>query len=413
MKKTTNLLFNILLAFIPISLLVSPAINAILIVLLFLYTVVFRSKENRFAVNNNITNWVSYTYILFLVIHVLGMLYTENTTEGLARINVKYSLLLIPVVFYINYKKINFSFLKYFFVYAVIFFSLFTNLHSIIQVIQLDKELSWFFLENIRVKYENLMFYSIHMPYYGMFLNIAVIFVNYDLLIEKKNMLLNALLMVILVLNLILISSQTSLFIFMFISFVYLLTLIKKQINVFFMRVFLLISILFTTIIAFNGEQITTKIIVKTNIKNENHIIKRINHFYKKSDLTRKNNWKSGLQVIKENPFFGVGTGDALDEMQKHRNKRLWIYKQKLNAHNQYIEETVRFGFFGLVVFLMFLIFLNIHTKNNFKYQLIIFTFAFSMITESILNRQVGVVLFSFFLSYTYFNCKKTTSNNG
>lgn len=208
MKKTTDLLFNIFLGFIPISLLISPAINAILIVLLFLYTVVFRSKENRFTVNNSVTRWVSYTYILFLGIHVLGMLYTENNTEGIARINVKYSLLLIPVVFYINYKKINFSFIKHFFVYAVIFFSLFTNLHSIIQVIQLDKELSWFFLKNIRIKYENLMFYPIHMPYYGIFLNIAVIFVNYDLLIEKKNTLLNTLLMVILVLNLTLISSK-------------------------------------------------------------------------------------------------------------------------------------------------------------------------------------------------------------
>lgn len=134
-------------------------------------------------------------------------------------------------------------------------------------------------------------------------------------------------------------------------------------------------------------------------VESKSNIVYRVKHFMENGDITRRKNWYSAYSVIKNNIIFGVGIGDGENEMQNYREKGTWIYKAKLNAHNQYLEEFVHFGIIGfgsLVIFIGLLFFIS---YKNLLSLLFCSILAFSMITESILNRQVGVTLFSFFIA--------------
>ena len=123
--------------------------------------------------------------------------------------------------------------------------------------------------------------------------------------------------------------------------------------------------------------------------------------------------WLNTLELISEQPLLGTGTGDLQNELQKvyKRNNFDIAYGYRFNPHNQYLQTWATFGLFGL--FFLFGIFIfslkYAYYSSNKLYILLVFILALSMITESILERQKGLVFFSFFLllfgSY-YFNDK-------
>ena len=75
----------------------------------------------------------------------------------------------------------------------------------------------------------------------------------------------------------------------------------------------------------------------------------------KSGDSDRAENWESILRLPIKNIFFGVGTGDELDEIQKLRNHKgwAWAYRNNANMHNQYLEVLLRNGILGLTIFLL------------------------------------------------------------
>ena len=122
------------------------------------------------------------------------------------------------------------------------------------------------------------------------------------------------------------------------------------------------------------------------------------------SILERIEYWKTGWEVIKENPFFGVGTGDknnAMQEMFIKKNSKLFP-ERRLRPHNSYLTFCLTFGFFGLFFFCYFLFkFLLFQLKNQ---QFIGFLFiAVTLITfifEDSLETQMGVTFFAFFFAF-------------
>ena len=113
--------------------------------------------------------------------------------------------------------------------------------------------------------------------------------------------------------------------------------------------------------------------------------------------------WVSAVEVIKENPVFGVGTGDVKDAlMEKYiQNDFYMSQERRYNAHNQFLQVAVTLGFVGLTLFFVFFgwIFWMGWKKRN------ILLLSFGVIgivnfcTESMLERQVGVMFFAFFFA--------------
>ncbi len=116
--------------------------------------------------------------------------------------------------------------------------------------------------------------------------------------------------------------------------------------------------------------------------------------------------WESSMEVIKDNWFLGVGTGDQkkeLDNVYLQKNFEEG-YKNHYNSHNQYLQTTLALGVVGLLIFLLNLFFPLIFAfkARRFVYLSFIILFALGCITESMLNVYKGVVFFTYFNTLFY-----------
>lgn len=127
----------------------------------------------------------------------------------------------------------------------------------------------------------------------------------------------------------------------------------------------------------------------------------------------RKELWNIGLEVVENGNyslFLGVGPGDAQDEInkklveknfylgnEKYSNKGYYNY----NSHSQYIQSLVETGFFGLSILLLMFLFFFQNGFSSANRLLVLFNSVIivAFMTESYLNRQIGII------SFLGFNC--------
>lgn len=117
--------------------------------------------------------------------------------------------------------------------------------------------------------------------------------------------------------------------------------------------------------------------------------------------------WKTALSIIKDNPIFGVGTGDvpmAFEQEYVRSNSSLGK-EWRLRSHNQYLAFAVAFGIVGLLWFLITLIYPLLKVKNGSSYLYITFFIIaiISFFTEDTLETQAGVTFFAFLNSFFLF----------
>jgi O-antigen ligase len=110
--------------------------------------------------------------------------------------------------------------------------------------------------------------------------------------------------------------------------------------------------------------------------------------------------WRAVIETIQSNSLlFGSGTkGDRDYLYNKYREYKLTsAYEEKYNAHNQFLEIPLNHGVLGLLFFLFFLgyIIKPLLFHKKYFYISIMLVFIIYMLTESILVRHSGIVLFS------------------
>lgn len=116
---------------------------------------------------------------------------------------------------------------------------------------------------------------------------------------------------------------------------------------------------------------------------------------------------KASLNIIKDNPIIGVGTGDIVDAFANYyeeTNSKLRP-EYRFRSHNQYLAMTVAFGVIGLIWFLFSILYPVFADKRNRNYLYLVFLFIMmlSMLTEDTLETQIGVTLFAYFNSFLVF----------
>lgn len=120
--------------------------------------------------------------------------------------------------------------------------------------------------------------------------------------------------------------------------------------------------------------------------------------------------WQSAYHIIKENSFFGVGTGDVQDAFnQQHQKVGIISEKYWRRAHNQYLTYFVSFGILGGTFFLIFLFYPIVVLKQyqDYFYLCFISISMLSMLTEDTLETQVGITFFAFFNTLLIFKQRK------
>jgi|GEM_PF-2205336 len=107
--------------------------------------------------------------------------------------------------------------------------------------------------------------------------------------------------------------------------------------------------------------------------------------------------WDASWQLIKEEPLFGYGTGDANDALKEKYDQLEYRFNamNRYNAHNQFFQTYLQIGFAGFAVLIGIFIFLGIRLKNS-RNELSVFLILFiSLLVESMLVRFNGIVFFS------------------
>ena len=112
---------------------------------------------------------------------------------------------------------------------------------------------------------------------------------------------------------------------------------------------------------------------------------------------------RASFHIIRQHPWFGVGTGDvpqafsqAYDEIHSPLREEF-----RFRAHNQYLAIAVAFGLMGLAFFIVVLFYpyASSRRRRTYLYTVFLFIMLLSMFPEDTLETQAGATLFAFFES--------------
>ena len=123
----------------------------------------------------------------------------------------------------------------------------------------------------------------------------------------------------------------------------------------------------------------------------------------------------TGISIVRNNFWFGVGTGDvpgAFEEQYKTDDSQL-EKEWRLRTHNQYLTFFISFGFLGFILIMFIFLFPIFREKAWKSYYSGIFLaiVILSMLNEDTLETSVGAVFFSYFYALFLFS-KQTEKLN-
>ena len=124
--------------------------------------------------------------------------------------------------------------------------------------------------------------------------------------------------------------------------------------------------------------------------------------------------WRYGWQVAQDHLLFGTGTGggdDALNEALKSCDAEFWnghrtyhLHEKRYNYHNTFLQHFATNGIIGLLALLALFIAPIWYYKSSISGLQLGFLVLclISFFTESMLERQAGVLFFSFFYALLF-----------
>ena len=119
--------------------------------------------------------------------------------------------------------------------------------------------------------------------------------------------------------------------------------------------------------------------------------------------------WKAAINIIKNHPWIGVGTGDINVSFKNEYNFMNSKLKPeyRLRSHNQYLSVTVALGVAGLIIFIFTLLapFVLYKIPDKKLYFGYIFIFLLSMLNEDTLETQVGVTFYALLIVFSSLFC--------
>ena len=397
-NKKDNFILDFLLFAIAFSLPFSYAFNSISIGILFSYSFVFFEKKVFFQYLR--VKKVYIFYIFFFLIQVGSIYYTHDKDIGLTTVIRNVLFLILPITFINLNKRINKNSIKVAF-YGLLISVLITLISSYVHIIYYyfveGLELSTF----IREKFIEHGLYDIHAPYLALLIIfLLTVTYNYQFLKDKNfNKILKFFLIFFLTVSLIQVSGLMAIFIFS-LFIINKLIFSQKTVKA---RLFFLS---FIAILICSSLYFINTLEKQQSSRGAESIVYRVQNLMDDKDSVRQENWKSVLKVISSNYLFGIGADGGLNELQKQRDIKSEAFINKHNAHNDFLEILLRYGAVGLIFFFIILYKLirkAVIVKNDFFIWFLV-VFIISGLTESYLQRQIGLVFFTYFslLFYTF-----------
>ncbi len=386
---------------IPIHIKITSLSIALLVVIAFL------KVENYRAFVKLLSDLRFYLFISPLLMAVLGVINTSDLLEARKQIEIVVSLLLFPFIF-VSFNKNMISYkielMLSFFVLGVLFS------YVICWAVALPSF--------ICTGDMNELFYSSfggiikgphHLSYSVLF---AIILLSFSLAGELKLFvhksrsisLLKTISLTILVVFLLQLSSKITILFLLLFAVGFLIYVMSKKI--FSIKQIIIIIVSFVVVLSVLLSTPTPR-------------ARFINMFNVAFDFTHNNTKsqestslrfaaiKAGIHLIKENFWFGVGTGDMSTEMSNYykENDVQGAYIQHISPHNQFIRTFAMYGIIGFVLIMMIFIMMLKHAIKH-RDMLFVFWTLFMIVlfaVEDMFMIQDGIIYFAFFSSFFLF----------
>ncbi|WP_121666125.1 O-antigen ligase family protein [Mesonia aquimarina] len=327
---------------------------------------------------------------------LVGMIYTENLDQGLEQLKDKLPFLIIPIIIGTTQTLTSdnkFKFIKIFSI-SVVLMALFALAKAwYIHALGMG---DYFVYDKLSILLNK------HTTYYSLYCVIAISYFLYDLLqLKKTNLLFSIVAIIILLFFIYLLSARIAIIALIVVAIYY----IKMRITHRKQKVFLsllVIGILSSTLLF--SSNYTARF--ESISKNPNELTEN-NEFN-----TRLIHWKSALETLNTSSYiFGKGTGDGKENLYQQYLKNDFTigYLQKYNAHNQYIEFLLSNGLLIIIAYFCLLLAALIYAIrfNDLFGVLVVLLFMMYSITESILERQSGVLIVALLCSVIHFSNKE------
>lgn len=350
---------------------------------------------NKSAISEKLTWKNPMIYLAaFFVAHWIGLWNTTNTSFAFMDIGMKASFIIFPILFIIFPIQVSWRNFKKAFIYGALASILIAFTVATINYLENGK------LWMMRDKY---LAHWMHRSYWSAYLNIALLFLLQEWLNAKRFKLLYLFPIVLFIVTIILLGSKIMLLGMVIVIFAVLFNWIWKTksyllgLSVFVSGTAIIASIFYFTPSVGNRFKGTIETFSKP---------KEIDVTSTESNVSRILMWETAIELIKENPISGVGTGDIKDALKQRNIEKGYtgVAEANLNAHSQFLNTQLALGILGsLSLLFIFISSLAIKNKiiNNYSFEksLIISLLLFSLLVESFLEIQAGIIPFAFFIS--------------
>jgi O-antigen ligase len=355
-------------------------------------------------------------FILYFINLLIGLSYTDNLAGGGQDLMLKLSFVIFPFVLLVN-RRIDEHFFRgvirvfYYSMFLVSIYILLAAWRNLINAgdVDLSQALGYFTYEILAA---NIGIQPIYLSLYMVFSFFAVIwdfFLEPKIGLTKSGKWMARIWAFHFYMMVILLSSRMELLVLLFISFLGLAYYQGLKAKLWFSAIFKILVLGSFTIFLLGLFPVN-----KARYEEMVDINKDYTQTKWGGRSIRIHKWMNTLELISEQPILGTGVGDMQDELQKvyKRNQFDIAYSYRFNPHNQYLQTWAASGIVGLLILLMiyFVSFKYALDSKNQLYIALVLLLFLSMITESMLERQKGLVFFSFFLLFFggyYFNQKE------
>ncbi len=351
---------------------------------------------------------------LFYIFHVVALLWSTNLEFGLFDVQIKLSLFLFPLIMGTTNRLNSGDFEKILSAYVI----------GCTLVILIGLANSIFIFFNGEATFIDLygqnISPSLHIGYFAMYMNFAIIILLYRLFVRTEDIfkVVNILRMFLILVFTIAIFFSTSRNGFLAMFLIFLLGIIYAIIK---SRKWMLVTLAALTIWIVLSSLLKDYKIQDSNYHGFKQVAatmegKELKKTASESTAVRVLVWRTALDLIKQSPFIGAGTGDIKDEllMGYEVNGYTSALKKKYNAHNQYLQTAAALGIPAALILIFMLIsplFYN-WKRWHFLGLFLAIIVGVACLTESVLEVQAGVVYYAFFASLFAQNMQKDYGTN-
>ncbi|KZS41440.1 hypothetical protein AWE51_22315 [Aquimarina aggregata] len=391
-------IYTFLLSVFLVTLPITFNLNSILLIGIVVFFVLDKQENLKNKIKNQLKNKLVLAMILYFLVQCIGMIYTENIDEGLKRITTCIPFLVLPIVLVSEpISKNKIKLVVMIFQIAVIFALCY---YALLQKFEFGRSLH---------SMSSFAFYKvgISQTYLGAMIYLATI-ISISEAYKNRNRAFNLLLIPFFLYFLFISSSRVALLVLFIALMFFVFVELKEKAK--YIKSFIVVLVLVSVV---SGIYLSPRLNQKSSaffrtFDFDMEVIITKNRITETKNTVEHRMLISYLafSIIKENPIFGVGTGDYKQELLKKYkliNFKAGV-KSVFNTHNQYIEEYLKVGFLGGITILGLIFIFYKLSLDHKSYMMFYVTLYISIVclTESFFVRHHGVAFSVFFIAFFY-----------